>query len=310
VFVASFIVGHGTLESIGAGLVAILVLAGLAGTSDQGHIVAPRVEDPLLSLAAAAVAAAEVRLLKAPPVFSAALVGALGGMLVRLVAGARDHHGGPIYVGAFVGGTAAAVLPSFAWVLFAGLLAGAFWSVSREAWVGIGGKMGTLALGGVLISYGVAATLGSGGSPGVPLDAGGVAGAVLVIAALAAPATGALAFSAGWGPVLGSAVPTALFALLLLLAPGLAGGHAGALTVAWFGASFVGMTAPARLPGYVVLLPVGGLLYGALLLEFGTTLSGMGGTAGATALIAVFAVRGAVALVRGLRAGAPASAGA
>ena len=310
VFVASFVIGHGTLASIGAGAAAVLLVTGLVNTSDMGHLVEPRLEDPLLALVGATLAALGVRVLGAPPVLCAALVGAAGGLAVRAVAGAADRHGGPIYVGAFVGGTAATVLPSFAWVMFAGFVAGALWSVSREAWVGIGGKMGTLALGGVLIAYAIAALAGSAGSPSAPLDASGAAAAVVIISVIAAPVTGLLAYRAEWGSVLASAAPTAACALLLDLAPGLASGHADALAVAWFGSSFVGMTAPSRLPGYPAILLLGGLLYGILLLEFGTALSGVGGVAGATALIAVFALRGALAFAGSLRAGAPSRAGA
>ena len=189
--------------------------------------------------------------------------------------------------------------------MLAGLLAGLLWSISREAWVGIGGKMGTVALAGVLTAYAVAALVGEAGSSTKPPATSGAVAGVLAVAAVAATVTWLLAWRARWGPVLGSSVSTGLFALVLLALPGLAFGHADLLTIAWFSASFVGMTAPARVEGKLFLVPLAGVVCGALLIAFGSNLSGMGGIAGATALIAVFATRGALAAFNGARGAVP-----
>ena len=103
VFAASFVLGHGVFAAICACALAGLVVAGLATTLDQGHLVGARVEDAPLALLAATVAAVSVRVVGAPPVLTSALVGTAGALLARHIDGVRDPHGGPVYVGAFVG---------------------------------------------------------------------------------------------------------------------------------------------------------------------------------------------------------------
>ena len=59
------------------------------------------------------------------------------------------------------------------------------------------------------------------------------------------------------------------------------------------GASFVGMTAPARLTPHPTLQLLGmGLLFGLFSLGFEPSLAGLGGDLGATAAMSVFAILG------------------
>ncbi|MBU2996414.1 hypothetical protein KO500_08205 [Cellulophaga baltica] len=58
-----------------------------------------------------------------------------------------------IYCGVFVGMSSQQITPSFSFVLMAGILAGAFLSFSKNIFIGIGGKLGTMAFLGVLIVY-------------------------------------------------------------------------------------------------------------------------------------------------------------
>lgn len=58
-----------------------------------------------------------------------------------------------IYCGVFVGMSSAAVTPSLGFVVTAGILAGLFLLLSKNLFVGIGGKLGTMALLGVLVIY-------------------------------------------------------------------------------------------------------------------------------------------------------------
>ncbi len=211
---------------------------------------------------------------------------------MRWMKGARDYHGAPIYVGAFVGITSQQVFHNIWWVLGAGLLAGTWWSVSRDAWVGVGGKMGTMALMATISVSLVARTLHQRG-PAVPaLDAHGVVLLAYGVGLAAAPLTYYLSHPRRWGAVLGSAVPSAAFALTMTLTSPSWHIHADALSYLWYGSSFVGMTTPARVARPAISIPLAGALFTWLAVRFGPDFTGLGGTAGLTALISVFAIRG------------------
>ena len=292
VIIDSVIRNRGIEIALAGLLVGVLSLIGMMRTRDRGHLAWVRIEDPLLAVTAATLVVTASRSWGLLPVFCVAVVGTVGGLAVRKIAGATDYHGGPIYCGTFVGMTSEMVLPNIWWVAGAGLLAGVLWSMSREAWVGIGGKMGTVALGGVLLTNLVASDfhqLGPGAHALTSIQA--IAG-ILVVGLISAPLTWWLAHRRGWGAVLGSAVPTMIFAGVLQYAPDLFADSPKVLTVAWLGASFVGMTAPARVSSPWIMIPIGGVLYGCLQIILGKYLAGEGGIAGATALISVFAIRG------------------
>ena len=57
-----------------------------------------------------------------------------------------------IYCGAFVGMSSATILPSISFVIIAGTLAGLFFLLSNNLFSGVGGKLGTIAFGGVVIT--------------------------------------------------------------------------------------------------------------------------------------------------------------
>lgn len=56
-----------------------------------------------------------------------------------------------IYCGVFVGMSSAEIVPSIGFVAAAGTLAGVFLMLSKNLFLGIGGKLGTVAFGGVII---------------------------------------------------------------------------------------------------------------------------------------------------------------
>ncbi len=58
----------------------------------------------------------------------------------------------PIYCGAFVGMSSTIVAPSFLFVFFAASIAGLLFILSQHVFVGVGGKLGTIAFGGVVLS--------------------------------------------------------------------------------------------------------------------------------------------------------------
>lgn len=297
VIIDSFIRNR-TIEIALAGfLVGALSLIGMMRTRDRGHLAWVRLEDPLLAVTAATLVGISSRWWGLLPVFCVAVVGTVGGLAVRKIAGATDYHGGPIYCGAFVAMTSSAILTNIWWIAGAGLLAGVLWSMSREAWVGIGGKMGTVALGAVLLTDLFASDVHRLGPGAHALASGRAIGGILVIGFISAPLTWWLAHRRGWGAVLGSAVPTLIFAGVLQYAPHLFADSSKVLTVAWLGASFVGMTAPTRVSSPWIMIPIAGVLYGSLQILFGKYLAGEGGIAGATALISVFAIRGGESLL-------------
>jgi hypothetical protein len=56
-----------------------------------------------------------------------------------------------IYCGVFVGMSSVEIIPSIVLVIAAGVFAGIFFMLSKNIFVGIGGKLGTIAFGGVVI---------------------------------------------------------------------------------------------------------------------------------------------------------------
>jgi len=55
-----------------------------------------------------------------------------------------------IYCGAFVGMSSGVILSSLGWVLLAGVMASVFYILTKSVFVGLGGKLGTMAFGGVV----------------------------------------------------------------------------------------------------------------------------------------------------------------
>ena len=78
-------------------------------TRDARHLSGLRVEDAVLAVAGAWSAGLLARELHLTPALAIGIVGALGGTIVRQIAGTTDCHGAPICVGAFVGGTSGTV---------------------------------------------------------------------------------------------------------------------------------------------------------------------------------------------------------
>jgi len=212
---------------------------------------------------------------------------------VRWFKGARDYHGAPWYAGAFVGITSPLVFANFWWIVLAGLVTGFLWSISRAAWVGIGGKMGTVSLIAATSVAFVARWLHQRGPGAAPLDVRGIGFWVTLVGVAGASLTFWLSHQCRWGAVLGSAAPTAAFSFAMALGHSWTHGHGEALSYVWYGSSFVGMTTPTRLRRPSLTIPAAGLVFAWMASRFGPALSGLGGTAGVTALIAVFAVRGA-----------------
>ncbi len=293
-FFQAFLVGSGGFTSIPFGILALAVSVCLwEMTSAPALLEKSRLNDVMLCTLGALLVYGGVRLAGMSPVVACAELGTMVGILGFSGDASRQTYAGPVYCGGFVGMTSPLILTNAWWITAAGLLAGYFYSVSGPVVRGVGGKMGSIAFGGALLTVLLAkfAVMAGPGPKIIPLDGTGRL-AVLMASLCAAPISYWLAQPCGLGPVLGSALPSAAIALALHWTGHLAPSIAAPMATAWFGASFVGMTLPARLVRRHWMLPVMGLLFGVLWISFKPTLTGIGGGLGATAAIAVLGVIG------------------
>ena len=235
-------------------------------------------------------------------ILAAGLIGVLGGCLELLFPhGIFKDMSPAFYCGAFVGMTSEAVLIDPAFVVLAGALAGGFWSLFRHSWIGIGGKMGTMAFFAVFVAIGLAIVFGRA-APGVrPNALPSLETPMILVASVLSPfLTHWLAYRRQWGVVLASALPSASVALILLFLIHPFYDFSGRVEAAWMGASFVGMTNlnTRELPAWT--LGVMGLCFGLLTLCFEPSLVGVGGDLGVTAAVSAFSVLGIRLIHRGL----------
>lgn len=283
-YVDGFLVGAPVHMGLAFALLGLVVLVGFLHHADHGPVGEINARTPLTSALAALAVLALTRGVGWSVVVSAAVVGSAGGIAERSVGKRWVGFGAAVYCGAFAGMTSDLVLAHPGWVLLAGLLAGVLLELLQSSWTGIGGKLGSSAFLAVFGIAGLTRTFDMPG-PGASLHSFTVQErfAVLVVSVLAAQLTHWLSYRRGMGAVLGSALPS-LPAGLLLPSP---------LAAVWMGATFVGMTAPARLaPHPSPLMLAMGLLFGLFSLGFEPTLAGLGGDLGATAAMSVFAVLG------------------
>ena len=190
----------------------------------------------------------------------------------------------PAYCGAFVGMTSPAVLDTYVSTAAAAAVAALLFLAARPVYHGVGGKLGTTAFVGVVLTAIVASRSFPGGSiPGpelaaVAVVAGGVAAAVTFAIHARLGASSVLA-SGAVGLVGGIAAPAAL------------GADGGLVAAVVFAASFAGMTEPARIPDER-WLAVTGVVVGVLVVFTMPYLSGSGGKLGTIAFGSSLAVHG------------------
>src|SRR5258707_117331 len=201
---------------------------------------------------------------------AAALVGALGWLVGQLSLLEARVHPASLYCGAFAGMTSSHLLPGSWWMTIAGMLAGIVYSLSRHFWVGIGGRLGTIAFAATSMTVALARFAGFNHRNLAPasVDAS-VQLAIVGVAIVSVCLTYWLSEHRKFGAVCASAVPTLLLVLgtKLLAAPWQA--KTIPLVAAWLGASFAGMTSAERLAGRHWMLPLMGLIFGFLLVGSG-----------------------------------------
>ena len=190
----------------------------------------------------------------------------------------------PAYCGAFVGMTSPAVLDTYVSTAAAAVVAMLLYLAVRPVYHGVGGKLGTTAfVGVVLTAVGTSRPFSGGSIPGpelatVAVAAGGVAAAVTFVVHARLGASPVLA-SGAVGLIGGVAAPVVL------------GAGGGLVAAVVFAASFAGMTEPARIPDER-WLAVTGVVVGVLVVFTAPYLSGSGGKLGTIAFASSLAVHG------------------
>ena len=210
-------------------------------------------------------------------VLASALIGLIGGIFF-------PQFGAPIFCGSFVGMCSADVYIHGYDVLLAGAFAGLVYILGREVLNGFGGKLGTIAFAGTLLT-GLGLKRQFIISPVPPFE---LAWHIVLYAAIAAVLTYWLSVSFKWSPVCASAAVGLAGGLLLPLLHPVSGGM---LAVVVFCASFTGMSAPERLPG-ISLMVMAGLFTGIIFLYSMPIFGGAGGKLGTIAFGSSLAVWG------------------
>ena len=292
-YLAAFFAQHTPFEAAVLVFLALSVFAGLLEATSVPAAIPVLLFDDVVHVALGALAVQfAIRSAGMTAVQAAALVGVLAWLSGRLELLSRRVPA-PIYCGAFVGMTSSQVLPTVAWVTLAGILAGILYSLATHCWMGVGGKLGTIAFAGAAITVALARVAGIDhqnlaiASVDPPLQL-----AVIGVAILSVPLTYWLSEHRKFGAVFASAVPSALLVFGANLLSTSWQLKAIPLGTAWFGASFAGMTSVERLVGRHWTLPLMGLIYAVLSMNSGSRLYGFGGGLGTTALVSVLAAFG------------------
>jgi len=106
----------------------------------------------LISVTLASIVTFVISVKGAGPVIAAAAVGLVYGIVSEGVGKDWKSLSAPVYCGAFVGMSFELIFTQLWMVALAGLIAGIVYVIAKEVFVGIGGKMGTIAFIGSLIA--------------------------------------------------------------------------------------------------------------------------------------------------------------
>ena len=289
-YLSAFFPQHNVWEAVAFIFVGLSVLAGLHHATSVPASVPLFVEDVVHVVLGALAVQLAIRTGGMTAVQAAPLVGGLAWLSGRI--GLLDQRVLPasLYCGAFAGMTSSHLLPGTLWVALAGTMAGIIYSLAKHFWVGIGGKLGTIAFAGTALTV-MMARLGGwnhADAAATPID-GPLLGAVFVVAIVAAPLTFWLSEHCKFGAVCASAVPSAVLGLSINVFSSPWQGKMLPLAAAWLGASFAGMTSTERLAGRYWMLPLLGLIFAFLFAGSGPRVHGFGGLLGTTALVSVLA---------------------
>ncbi|MFB0556873.1 MAG: hypothetical protein ACETVW_03355 [Dehalococcoidia bacterium] len=219
-------------------------------------------------------------------VVAAGLVGVIAAIVL-------PDYGVPIYCGAFVG-MVSPVLLNHGQTAIAAAVAGIVYVLTLSAFNGFGGKLGTIAFTGCVIT---GLCLGSefAHSPVPGWDVGWL---IVVYSIIAAVVTFCISIYLKRGAVMASGIVGLVGGLML---PAIHPDIGGTLATMVICASFAGMSSAKRFP-HIVPLAIAGLVAGLVFLYSMPLLCGAGGKLGTTAFVSVMAIRGYLNLVEKLRA--------
>ena len=196
------------------------------------------------------------------------------------------------YTGSFVGMAGTKLLPGYAQLAMAAVVAGIVYILALTVFGGFGGKLGTIAASGCAFTGVCLSTEFT--HPGVP---GWNVGLLLIITSvIAALVTYFLNNDRKLGPVKASALVGLVAGILLPRLPGLAAGVGATLAVMAICASFAGMSNTKRMPSWIPMAFVG-LSAGLVYMFANPFIGGTGGKLGTIAFGSNMAIRGLLDLV-------------
>ena len=219
---------------------------------------------------------------------ASALVGLIGALILPV-------YGVPIYCGSFVGMSSIDLLHTHWELAIAGVVAGLIFMLTDRAFPGIGGKLGTIAFTGTVIT-------GLGLERQfiiTPIPSGRLATLIIAYATFATVATYWFNVTLGHGAVIGSSVVGLAGGLIL---PALHTENGYLLAVVVFCASFTGMSSRERFPRLPMIIVIG-LITGLVFVFSTPLLGGAGGKLGTIAFASALAGRGYMNLLGTASAG-------
>lgn len=275
------------LHSIGAVLVALVIGGNLVSMFRESKRV-PCVllaesmrRDSLVTFGSVVAGAVIAYVLSIDVGLGAVTASALVGLVSALILPAQAV---PIYCGSFVGMTSARLLISHGELAVAGTVAAGLYVLTACAYPGFGGKLGTIAfVGSVITGWGLDREFLITEVPAWPV--------VLLIIACAVVATVItywLSVGREHGPVIASSVVGLLGGLILPTVFPQAGETLAVMVIC---ASFTGMSSRDRFPTYQMVLAIS-LVTGMIFVYSMPTLGGAGGKLGTIAFASALAVRG------------------
>ncbi len=220
----------------------------------------------------------------------AVIASSLVGVIAALVVPA---YGVPLYCGAFVGMTSAQLLVTHGELAIAGAVAGVVYLLTTDVFRGFGGKLGTIAFtGSVITGLGLAREFLI-----TPTPEWDVLWIIIACSIIATVSTFYLNVKLGHGPVLASSIVGLTGGLIL---PALYPEIGSTLAVMAVCASFAGMSGEQHFPCLTQMVLVGAIT-GAIFIYSMPLLGGAGGKLGTIAFGSVLAVKGYVGAMERVR---------
>ncbi len=211
------------------------------------------------------------------------------GLVAIIAALVLPDYGAPIYSGAFVGMASQKLLATHGELAIAGVVAGIVYVLTVGVFGGFGGKLGTIAFTGCVVT---GLLLGCEfAHPSVPRwDVGWL---IVVYSIIGAVVTFYINHNLGHGAVMASGIVGLVGGLVLPAVHPEVGGTLAAMVIC---ASFAGMSSNKHFPG-IVPMAIAGLFAGLVFFYGAPFIGGAGGKLGTTAFGSVMAVRGYMDLI-------------